>query len=265
MMKNKITEGTVVRTVHHFACSGGTIISKCIAAMPNVLLLSELDPLSPLSPLQNKWKKPEFSPSDIIRLLKHNYKEVSDEVLINIFRASVFELSEYCSKRDFNLVLRDHTHSHYCCGLEINDRDSFLKIFSEVATVNAVLTVRHPLDTYISLVKNGWVHFQPASFDEYCNRYLCFLDEYSGVDVFKYEDFTKRPSEMLEKICVSLNIKFDPNFESYLPAIKLTGDSGRSSDSIQERPRKNVEKNLLQEMSSSKNYQRLCERLSYEE
>ena len=35
-----------VRLLHHFACSGGSLISKCVATMPNVQLLSEVDPLS---------------------------------------------------------------------------------------------------------------------------------------------------------------------------------------------------------------------------
>src|SRR5690606_26210779 len=38
-----------VRIVHHFACTGGTLICKCIAAMPNTQLLSEVNPLNAFS------------------------------------------------------------------------------------------------------------------------------------------------------------------------------------------------------------------------
>jgi hypothetical protein len=38
----------VIRVIHHLACSGGTLISKCISAMPNVYLLSEAHPFSDL-------------------------------------------------------------------------------------------------------------------------------------------------------------------------------------------------------------------------
>ncbi|MEA5392276.1 hypothetical protein VB738_13520 [Cyanobium gracile UHCC 0139] len=34
----------VVRTLHHVACSGGTLISRYLAALPDVVLLSELNP-----------------------------------------------------------------------------------------------------------------------------------------------------------------------------------------------------------------------------
>jgi hypothetical protein len=33
-----------LRIIRHFACTGGTIISKSLSVMPNTLLLSELNP-----------------------------------------------------------------------------------------------------------------------------------------------------------------------------------------------------------------------------
>ena len=38
----------VIRLIHHFACSGGTLVSKCLSVMPNVFLLSEVHPHSDL-------------------------------------------------------------------------------------------------------------------------------------------------------------------------------------------------------------------------
>ena len=37
-----------IRVVHHWACSGGTIISRSLAQLPNVVLLSEVHPLAHL-------------------------------------------------------------------------------------------------------------------------------------------------------------------------------------------------------------------------
>ena len=36
----------LIHTVHHLACTGGTVISKCLAAMPKVALVSEVNPLN---------------------------------------------------------------------------------------------------------------------------------------------------------------------------------------------------------------------------
>ena len=38
--------GPTLRTIHHFACTGGTVISKCLAALPQVMLISEINPIN---------------------------------------------------------------------------------------------------------------------------------------------------------------------------------------------------------------------------
>ncbi len=37
-----------IRIIQHLSCTGGTLISKFLAAMPNVVLLNEVNPLSQL-------------------------------------------------------------------------------------------------------------------------------------------------------------------------------------------------------------------------
>jgi len=62
-----------LRTAAHFACSGGTLISKCIAALPNVQLLSEVDPLSSyVAPGANG-----FTPTDLVALLRQSSRGAS--------------------------------------------------------------------------------------------------------------------------------------------------------------------------------------------
>ena len=71
-----------IRTVHHFACTGGTLICKCIAAMPNIQLLSEVDPLSTLL---KSTVKPQFAPTDMVKLMRQSTRGVSDELIIELF------------------------------------------------------------------------------------------------------------------------------------------------------------------------------------
>ena len=40
----------------------------------------------------------------------------------------------------------------------------------------------------------------PATFDEYCRRYLAFLDAYAGVPVVRYEDFVASPQRAIERV-----------------------------------------------------------------
>lgn len=253
-----------MKSIHHFACSGGTIISKCISAMPNVILLSELDPLSPLSPLQNTFEVPEFSPSDPIRLLKHNIHDIEDEVIIEMFQESLVVLEKYCQSRGITLVIRDHTHSHYCFGKRIEERLTLKDILSCKFNNIASITVRDPIDAYLSLVKNNWLHFQPSSFDEYCKRFNQFLSDYDGVKVFRYEDLCLEPEHFLKSICNHMEIEFDQNYHNFIPAIKLTGDSGRSSNNISPRERSPMSEEFVEAVMSSSHYATTCKTLGYE-
>ncbi|WP_139788474.1 hypothetical protein [Halomonas sp. BC1] len=47
--QDNVSAKPTLRIIHHFACSGGTLISKCLAAQPNVFLLSELHPTTRLA------------------------------------------------------------------------------------------------------------------------------------------------------------------------------------------------------------------------
>ena len=55
-----------LRIIHHLACSGGTLISKCISALPNVYLLSELHPTTTL---HMGGGRPKFLPADVLSLI----------------------------------------------------------------------------------------------------------------------------------------------------------------------------------------------------
>ena len=52
-----------IRMIHHLACTGGTLITKCLACVPNVHVLSEVDPLTTLAQAGGK-----FTPGDLMRL-----------------------------------------------------------------------------------------------------------------------------------------------------------------------------------------------------
>ena len=44
--EKKYLSKPLIRTIHHLACTGGTLISKCLGSMPDVALISEVNPLN---------------------------------------------------------------------------------------------------------------------------------------------------------------------------------------------------------------------------
>lgn len=250
-----------VRTIHHLACSGGTLISKCLAAMPNTQIVSEVDPLSTM---QHKASVPRFAPTDMIQLVRQSTRGASAQLIVDLFLSNLELVHANAVRTGQRLVLRDHAHSHFCTGPGLPSRATLRAIVESRLPVASVVTVRNPVDSYLSLKRNGWVHFEPQTFDEYCRRYLAFLQAYEGVPVVKYEAFLETPQQVMQEICELLQLSFSEQFSDLFAVFRLTGDSGRKSDVIEVRPRLRVDPDMEQELSASTNYRQLQIKLEYE-
>ena len=243
----------VIRVIHHFACSGGTLVSKCLSAMPNVFLLSEVHPHSNL---QKNKNNAQYSPSDISKLSV--YADVPDhnKLAKEVFRASVKAAYTHIDDRGGVLILRDHTHSDYCVGSEVQN-NIVSEILNENFQINSLVTLRNPVDSYLSLVANGWVHHLPATFDEYCKRLLLFLTNFSNKQIILYENFVNRPQKCIKEMCDRLEIPFGGDFEAIFDLFSVTGDSGRKGNVIEERDRRELSEEILLEIRSSENFKKI--------
>lgn len=260
---DSIEQTPPLRTLHHFACTGGTLISKCISALPNSVVVSEIDPLSTMGVNKSGWA-PRFAPTDLILGLRQAARDVDQDVLVEVFRSSILTAHETLSGQGYSLVLRDHAHSHFCTDVDPASRPSLHEILSPCLPLRSVVTVRHPLDSFLSLTAHGWLNFEPVTLEEYSTRYLAFLDRYKGIPVVRYEDFVEAPEEVLEQLCDLLDLPFSPLAFDFLPVIKMTGDSGRSGARISARRRRDVPQELSDIRHESQNYRALCERFGYD-
>lgn len=249
-----------IRTVHHFACTGGTLISKCISAMPNVQLLSEVDPLSTG---QFNPARPRFAPTDMVTLMRQSTRGVNEQLLVELFHGQMRVVHSEASRLGQRLVLRDHAHSHFCNGPAVPGRLNFRALLPDGFPVLSVLTVRHPLDSFASLVDRKWLQFEPGTIDEYSHRYLEFLRQYEGVPQVRYEDFVADPVVIMRGICSLLELPFSPDFGDLFDVFHLTGDSGRRSAVISARPSRPVAAQLQDEALESGAYMQLVGRLGY--
>jgi hypothetical protein len=249
-----------VRVIQHLACTGGTVISKCLAAMPNVVLLSEANPLSTLQ----KSTTPRFAPTDLTYLAMHGGFPLIDELSEKIFRADIEIISKHAQQLGKYLVIREHSHSDFHVGELPNSFSTIRELLKDDHTVLSVVTVRHPVDSYLSLIKTDWVHYTPKSFDEYCRRYLLFLESNKNVPLHKYEDFVNDPQLVMKKVCETLDLPFNEDFQDVFDLNTLTGDSGRSSSLISTRKRREFDECFREELNNSTMFFQLCEKLNYE-
>ena len=261
LAEEAVTPKAAIGTIHHFACSGGTIMSKSVAAMPNVCLLSEVDPLS-MYGLQPS--RPVFAPTDLLRHLRYACRTIDDDIIIDAYLAMLNAIVRKLTSMGMHVVIRDHSHSHFCTDTKFDDRPTHLDVLMKSLTVRPVVTVRNPVESYISLLRNEWESYEPTGFDEYCRRYLAFLELHAGSPVYKFEDFTDEPGDVLRKICDDLCLDYDDHWQSLLSIIPLTGDSGRTSNLISPQAAKPVSEALRNQMEVSKNWARLAPRLGYQ-
>jgi len=247
----------MVRTLHHLACTGGTVISKCLAAMPHVALVSEVNPLN--------RHGGDFQPSNPLLLLERGYRQLTMSEIRSHFLAEMAEMMAICERDGAVLVLRDHSHSDFCRGDQAAALTPVREFLAGEYQLASVATIRHPLDSFLSLVAINWhTQFVPSSLNEYCHRYLHFLDSYADLNLMKYENFCKDPDMFMQELCRTLDVRYHPTYRQRFGGVNLSGDSGRSSsDRIEPRPRRAIPDHVAAEIRSSSTYQTLLERLDY--
>lgn len=248
-----------MRAVHHLACSGGTLIARAIAAQPNTLVLSELDPFTSLMQQGNF-----YPPTDLIQSARSAARSLPADVTAEMFLAGLDTLSRTLGPKGTRVVLRAHSHSHFHTQSGIADRPALNELLRPRFETRQIVTVRHPLDCWLGLEHNGWMHFQPATFDEYCRRTEAFLSATEGLPRFCYEDFVSDPENILSKMLAALDIPVAPDWQDHMGDNRLSGDSGRSGLSIAPRPRRELSPELIQAASQSAAYARLCVELGFD-
>lgn len=249
-----------LRMIHHLACSGGTLVSKCLAALPNVFLLSELHPTTTL---HQGGGKPKFLPSDVTTQARYANVPNVEELAWDIFKSNIQKAHKHIERYSGKLIVRDHTHSDFCVGDTFCEQSSLALKLKDDFELLRVVTLRDPIDSYLSLVKNNWVHFEPKTFDEYCKRVWFFLEEYSDCDVYRYEDFVSDPKKTMLSMSTVLQLSYDDTFLDTFNLFKVTGDSGRSGDVIAPRERKALTNDEIEEFAGSEYYARIANRFKY--
>lgn len=251
-----------IRTIHHLSCTGGTLFTKCLASMSNVLVLNEVDPYSVMPAAERGLSA--FTPTDIVSLLRQGDSETPNELFGQVFSASLRAIRDDQAAIGRNVILRDHSHSQFLTWDKPSARPTLLETVRRDFETHSIITVRDPIDSYISMAKNGWhTQFYPPTFAEYCRRYLLFLDRHADVPIIKYESLTENPQETIQNACELLDLKFFAGFEDTFQVFRLSGDSGRGGGKIQRKETREIDSNLSEQDLYSDSYLQLKEKLQY--
>jgi len=220
---------------------GGTVLARVIAALPEVVLLSEANPRS--SALYNGYMNPvvqvrNWSPelaSSISTFDEHElgYPPRFGE-LLECLHSSAEKLGRDLVVRDFNYV--DFIGVPFVWPVP---RDSGLDLaVAGRFCVSPIVLVRHPADQLASLRSHRAIRANLTA-EHYLNSYLAFLSAMRGAPLFRYEDVVTDPEDYFPQICAQLGLQWDSNaLERFASIDKITGNPDGSTESVIRKPRK---------------------------
>lgn len=132
----------ILRIIHHFACSGGSLISKCLAAQPNVFLLSELHPTTQIGINPNKAT---YTPRDIITQAIYGRLPNTEPLAEQLFIKGIIETEKHTREHGGHLVIRAHTHADYCTDRPMPEVDTLTRLLTPYFDIKHLVNVRNPI------------------------------------------------------------------------------------------------------------------------
>jgi len=271
-------------TVHHVAASGGSIVSQVLAASTNSVLASEINPLGTVY----RGLEPFYDPTSLLWHLVYNSRDLSPTLKLKYFFGQLEISIEHVKSLSKNLLLRDHSHTTFNFlnkNQTFNNKkvDSFflesLKYFYskkkdmfDFPRIKPILSIRHPLDSFIASRKKNWLFEycgDDINIDNYCKGLLNFQNYMENVEfakVIRYEDLCINFESSLNELFLGFDINYKIPTLSEVNRIKVTGKSGRKSDDIvlRERLLVDVDDGLKNQIKESVYYKQFCQKNNYE-
>jgi hypothetical protein len=257
----------MIRIIHTMGGCGGTLLSRCVGVLPNVALLSELNPGS-------VKLFPEFDPlyQDkawlcLLEATETDYFRQKDLGLFDNFRELVGAFHDRAGAAGRHLVIRDYNYVDFVGVPFIADPPQHLMLYSALPdsiSTTSIAFVRHPIDQWLSLCKHVAVRsvLRPHAF---CEAYAAFLRALGTRRLYRYEDFVQNPETELRAICSDLVLPFDPSFiKQFYRFNCITGDMARLPEQAISPPaRKALLPALIDEFRRSPSFEYVLQATGY--
>lgn len=268
--------------LHMMARSGGTAVTKCLAVMSGVAVLSEVNPavtalsagafarqdqpaletLWTFDPIRqaHQWYQ-LITPADFDRLRKLRGPIPFEEAVTLIHRRA--------AERGLRLLVRDWSHLDFL-GSPFLEQPTYALRTAEVlrdrfATAQAFV-VRHPVDQWLSMESTSFLR-NSVGLDDYlrgCRRFA----EFAARSVYvRFDEFTRDPDAALHTLCETLGLEFDPSYKDrWAGCTTITGDvrGTRAQTQILPLPRRAVSSETLERFWNNADYRATLDMLGFE-
>lgn len=223
-----------------FARSGGTLLNRCIGMLPDVVVISEINPLGSGSGREGD------SYQTVHEQAKHWF---GVEIPAVGFTQELRALSAWCDANGRRLVHRDWPYinftPHSFNGYAPPNRLLTLDELSAIGEVIPFAFVRDAIDI--------WLSTKPPM-EPFFQEYRTYVDSLleTGMPVFKYEDFTADPGRVMRELCEATGLTFRESFRDYMSFTHVNGDvqiqsgsRGMNAGVIKPLPRKYIPPQLV--------------------
>jgi len=249
-----------IRILSNLARAGGTLVSKCLGAMDNIVLLSEIHPLG------TQLFNPLAQAHDWYKLIQ--LEETRGQYN---FLDAIQLIEQRCRASGKTLVIRDWAHLDFI-GRPFIEKPSYkLQLIDALAPafdLGRFSLVRHPVDQWISTSRLKIMQGQ-LTLDIFLAGYRRFAEQSIKTGFMRFEDFTHEPAQQMKRLCEHLNINYDPGFINRWQAnTRITGDTSKMSrgsrmNEIRPLVKHTVENSLMVKFRNNSDYQQAIELLGY--
>lgn len=204
-----------------FARSGATVVNQCLGCLPNVVILSEVNPLG------GGWGKRGPDSFVTVKAQARNWYQI--ELRSDNFSEGILELETICEDTGRQLVVRDwsfvnfvpHAHNDW------NAPNRFLTLDALVGKCHLIplALVRDAIDV--------WLSRGAPPVDQFFPNYLRFVRAIveREMPIFRYEQFCRRPSVVIRQICQHTGLEYSDSYRNYASFLTVHGDVQTSGGS----------------------------------
>ena len=194
-----------IRVIHNLPRSGGTIISKCISAQQDIILLSEIHPDGPeirgkmgLDPNHGdpiyqvqKWYN-LFNPSEYKSILKSDFDFLKK---INVINEKVYSINK-------KLIIRDWSFIDFFAKpfKEPTYENTLIKYLDKQYKINSFYILRKPLELFLSCMRSLPSFPSNYKFDYFIEVYKKFFLIAKEDKIYTYEDFFSNTDKNLREM-----------------------------------------------------------------
>jgi hypothetical protein len=229
-----------------FARSGGTVLNRCLGSLPDVVMMSEVNPLG--GGLGAGGNKNSFT--TVAEQAKHWYQI---ELKSKNFTENILELEEICEKNGKQLVLRDWSFVNFAPYKhnDFNPPNRLITLETLESKCNLIpfAFIRDAIDAGLS---------RDVALRQFSIPYLRYVKSIieKNIRIFKYEDFCHNPEKAIRDICAYTGLKYSESYTEFFLFDTVNGDiqhasRGNKCRKIELIPRKRISKDRIAEIDES--------------